>query len=159
MTGPTWQGSVPAGTGAPYGSGQPPPPGYGMAPEQATPGPPSGSGEKPAAELLGKGLFGSLFDRSFDNLVTIKLLRLLYTLAMVCVTGFNLVLFMFGWSMAAGTFWPFLGWTMVVGVPVLWLAELVLVRVVVEYLIVQHKISTDLAIIREVIKDIRAAKS
>jgi hypothetical protein len=60
--------------------------------------------------------------------------------------------------LAAGSFWPFLGWVILMGVPVLWLAELVMVRVVVEYLIVQHRIATDLTIVREVVKEMRAAK-
>jgi hypothetical protein len=132
-----------------------PPAEFLVASDQAASG---SAGKNPPAEPLGKGLFGSLFDRSFDNLVTTKLLRMLYTLAIVCVTGFNLVFFLFGWSLAAGSFWPFLGWVILMGVPVLWLAELVMVRVVVEYLIVQHKIATDLTIVREVVKEMRAAK-
>lgn len=130
-------------------------PGYGVPPEQA---PPYAGAVKPPAEPLGKGLFGSLFDRSFDNPVTTKLLRMLYTLAVLCVTGVNVVFFLFGWSLAAGSFWPFLGWVIVIGVPVMWLAEVVMVRVVVEYLIVQHKIATDLTIVREVVKEMRAAQ-
>lgn len=154
MTDPTWREHGPQ---EPYGPPPLPPPWYELAPPAAPPGPTQGPADKPPGP--GKGLFGSLFDLSFDNLVTTKLLRMMYTLAILCVTGFNLVLFLFGWSLAAGRFWPFLGWTMVVGVPVLWLAELIMVRVVVEYLIVQHKIASDLTIVREVIKDIRAAKS
>jgi hypothetical protein len=34
-----------------------------------------------------------------------------------------------------------------------------MVRVVTEYLIVQHKIASDLSIVREAVKDIRAARS
>lgn len=138
----------------PYDS-PPSPPGCGAAAEQA---PAGAQPSKPPGEPLGKGLFGSLFDRSFDNLVTTKLLRMLYTLAVLCVTGVNVVFFLFGWSLTAGSFWPFLGWVIVMGVPVMWLAEVVMVRVVVEYLIVQHKIATDLTIVREVVKEMRAAQ-
>jgi hypothetical protein len=148
----------------PQGAGELPPPWYEL-PAHAVPpaGPGSAEGDLPGSPASGapggKGLFGSLFDRSFDNLATVKLLRMLYTLAMLCVTGFNLILFLFGWSLAAGSFWPFLGWTMIIGVPVMWLAELIMVRVVTEYLIVQHKIASDLSIVREAVKDIRAARS
>ncbi|MEV5710267.1 DUF4282 domain-containing protein [Actinoallomurus sp. NPDC052274] len=146
-------GNDPASAPSAYGPLYPPAESL-VAPDQAGP---ATTGEKPPTGPIGKGLFGSLFDRSFDSLVTTKLLRMLYTLAIVCVTGFNLVFFLFGWSLAAGSFWPFLGWVIVMGVPVMWLAELVMARVVVEYLIVQHKISTDLTIVREVVKEMRAA--
>ena len=156
MTDPTWRQDPPQ---EPYGPTQLPPPWYELTPDPAAapPGEPAETSRK--RDLPDKGLFGSLFDTGFDSLVTIKLLRMLYTLAILCVTGFNLILFMFGWSLAAGSFWPFLGWTMVVGVPVLWLAQMITVRVVVEYLIVQHKIATDLTVVREVVKDIRAGRS
>jgi hypothetical protein len=109
-----------------YGSGGLPPPWYELVDQATPPSEPHPPGDvRPA----GKGLFGSLLDRNFDDLATVKLLRMLYTLAILCVTGFNLVLFLFGWSLAAGTFWPFLGWTFVIGVPVMWLAELMMVRV------------------------------
>lgn len=160
MSDPMWQGSGPQEPGAPYGSGPLPPPWYELTPDAATTGATLGAGGTATnVEPAGKGLFGSLLDRNFENLVTVKLLRMLYTLAILCVTGFNFVLFLFGWSLAAGSFWPFLGWVIVMGVPVLWLAELLMARVVVEYLIVQHKISTDLAFVREAVKDIRASKS
>src|SRR5262245_39571305 len=116
MTEPTWEDPP----GPSYGQQPgPPPPGYGaggLTPpwyELVGHEPPPSA---PPAEPTGKGLFGSLLDRNFDTLATVKLLRMLYTLAMLCVTGFNLVLFLFGWSLAAGTFWPFLGWMFVIGV-------------------------------------------
>jgi Domain of unknown function (DUF4282) len=142
MTDPRWQASAPGGPGGPYGGGpgQPPPP-YGTAgaiPEQLQPAP-----EQPL------GLFGTLFDFTFDRLVTVRLARLLYTLAVLCISGTALVFFLFGWSLAAGSFWPFLGWAMVIGVPVIWLGELTMARVVVEYLVVQAKTSQDVAVLRD----------
>jgi uncharacterized protein DUF4282 len=96
------------------------------------------------------GLFGTLLDRSFDTLITPRLLRMLYTLALACLTGVNLVFFWFGWGLtSAGAFWSTWGWMFVIGTPPLWLAEVVMVRVVVEYLITQYKISADLTIIRD----------
>ncbi|MCO6011728.1 DUF4282 domain-containing protein [Actinoallomurus purpureus] len=95
------------------------------------------------------GLFGTLLDLSFDALITPRLLRMLYTLAMTCISGIAAVVFWFGWSITGAGWWSELGWVLVVGTPPLWLAALVLVRVVAEYLIVQHKISTDLTIIRK----------
>src|SRR4051812_5151451 len=101
MSGPAWQqGSAASGSAALYGPEPPPPP--------ASAGSPPDSGGD-----LGKGLFGVLLDRSFDELVTVRLLRILYTVALVCITGCNGVLFLFGWSLAAGRFWPALGWVMV----------------------------------------------
>jgi hypothetical protein len=41
------------------------------------------------------------------------------------------------------------------GTPVAWLAELVAVRVVVEFVIVQFKISEDLRTVRDAVKDLR----
>jgi uncharacterized membrane protein len=68
----------------------------------------------------------------------------------------NLFVFLIGWSLAAGTFWPFLGWVLMTGTPVAWLFELVTVRVVIEFVIVQFKISEDLRILRDAVKDLRA---
>lgn len=103
------------------------------------------------------GLLGALLDRSLDTVVTLTVLRLLYTLALVCITGVNAVLFLIGWSLAAGHFWATLGWLIVAGTPLLWVAEMVLVRVLVEYLAVQHKISADLTAIRKALTE-RATK-
>lgn len=98
------------------------------------------------------GLFGTLLDRSFDTLITPRLLRMLYTLALACLTGVSLVFFWFGWSLTgAGPFWSGLGWMIVVGAPPLWLTEVVAVRVAVEYLITQYKISADLTVIRDIL--------
>jgi Domain of unknown function (DUF4282) len=103
------------------------------------------------------GLFGTLLDRSFDALITPRLLRMLYTLALACLTGVNLVMFVFGWSLTgAGPFWSGLGWMIVVGTPPLWLTELVMARVVVEYLITQYKISADVTAIRKALADERS---
>ncbi|MGH3378803.1 MAG: DUF4282 domain-containing protein [Actinoallomurus sp.] len=99
------------------------------------------------------GLLGALLDRRLDAVVTLAVLRLLYTLALVCVTGANLVLFLIGWSLATGHFWATLGWLILAGTPLLWVAEMVMVRVVIEYLAVQHKISADLTAIRKAVTE------
>jgi hypothetical protein len=99
------------------------------------------------------GVLGTLLDRSFEVSATLTVVRLLYTLALACVTAVNVLLFALGWNRTTGGFWPALGWVIVAGVPPLWLAELIVVRVVVEYLIVQHKISADLTVIRHALTE------
>ena len=98
------------------------------------------------------GLLTAVLDRSFTAMITIKVVRLLYTLALAGITGINLVLFWAGWGLSgAGPFWSGLGWLIVISAAPLWLAEVVVVRLAVEYLIVQHKISADLAVIRQAV--------
>jgi hypothetical protein len=100
------------------------------------------------------GLFGTLLDRSFDTLITPALMRMLYTLALVCITGAAAVAFWIGWGLTgAGAFWSSLGWLVVVGTPPAWLAALVMARLVVEYLAVQHKMSADLTVIRKALTE------
>jgi hypothetical protein len=156
MTGPAWQEKPPArGNGGPYATGQAAPPSYGSGPP---PGQSSGLGpdapERKTAPVE-PGLFGTLFDFTFDKFVTVRLVKLLYTLAVICISGVGLVLFLMGWSLAAGSFWPLMGWAMVIGVPIMWLGAVVLVRVVVEYLVVDTKTSQDVAIIRDAVKELR----
>jgi hypothetical protein len=165
MTDSRWQGPAHDGPGSPYGAGpgQPPLP-YGPlagpVPEQLQPGSSTGpEGASSTAPGQPPGLFGTLFDFTFDRLVTVRLARLLYMLAVLCISGASFVFFMMGWSLAAGSFWPFLGWCMVIGVPVLWLGTVTMARVVVEYLVVQAKTSQDVAVLRDDVKEIKARRS
>ncbi|GLY80530.1 DUF4282 domain-containing protein [Actinoallomurus iriomotensis] len=148
MTGPSYHGPD-----APYGPGQPAPPPY---PSPTVPFPCPDTAEQRPAPPVEPGLFATLLDFSFDRLVTVRLARLLYMLAVLCISGTAFVFIMFGWSLAAGSFWPFLGWCMVIGVPVLWLGSVALARVVVEYLVVQAKTSQDVAVLRDDVKEIKA---
>lgn len=100
------------------------------------------------------GLLSAVLDRSFNTMITIRVLRLLYTLALAGITGINLVVFWIGWGLTgAGPFWSSLGWLTVAGAAPLWLAEVVAVRLAVEYLIVQHKISADVSAVRQALTE------
>ncbi|GAA4520595.1 hypothetical protein GCM10023191_097720 [Actinoallomurus oryzae] len=118
-----WQ-APPPGHGAP-----PPPPGYA----------PRGRGNK--------GFFGTLFDVNFDHMLTVRLARTIYTLMTVLITMFALVVLWYGLSFF--TWNPTLAVMTIVAAPLIWLFDLVVIRVFMEFVINQFKITEHLKAMRE----------
>ncbi|WP_018655772.1 DUF4282 domain-containing protein [Actinomadura flavalba] len=86
-----------------------------------------------------KGLVGALLDANFDHLVTPKLIKVWYVLALVLITVQCLVVFGFGvWIATWDDFWAW-GVILVLTSPVVWLFELIMVRILMEAVIVRFK--------------------
>jgi uncharacterized protein DUF4282 len=137
MTNP--QGSAGPGRhphhGAPGGPPQGPPPQWRSAPPTAQPAPPP----SPEQSQPSKGVLSSLFDTSFDHLVTPRLIRLWYVLGMLLVSLQCLVFLGLGlWIASWDDFWAW-GLIMVVASPLVWLFEVLLVRIVMEAVVVRFK--------------------
>jgi hypothetical protein len=131
----------PYGPGQPGGWQQPGPQPY---PPQTHPGyqPPSG----PRYDN-DKGFFGSLFDFSFDNFITPKLVKFLYVLSLILVSILAIV-FVIGGLVGLGN-GSATGLLAIVLAPLVWLIYLVAARLWLELFIVIFKISDDLKDIRD----------
>lgn len=163
---PGWQGA-----GAP---GQPPPPGGGQGaqprwphdPRPDIPGPqgPSGlsrphgpaeqqaapwpSGE-PAPPGAGKGFFGALLDLNFNYLVTPKIIKLFYALALLVVTLSALTVLAVGlWVFQLRNGW-LVGLLVMGSAPFIWILGALLVRIFMEAVVVRFKSTEYLRIIKD----------
>jgi hypothetical protein len=110
----------------------------------------SAEGYGPQARYVGgseKGFLGSLLDTNFDFVITPKLIRLFYRLALAVITIFALGMLMLAWSFA--------DWNMALGIvtllatPILWIFNVVIVRMFLEFLINQFKITEHLRTIKD----------
>jgi hypothetical protein len=137
----------------PYHGGPPLPPpnhpptgpwegqGYGPPPH---PGPPGDYAlRKP------KGFFGALFDINFDEMVSTRLIKAFYVLAILLITLTSVFIFLVGlWALQFG--WgKYFGVFLIPAAPLLGLLELVMVRMVLEFVINQFKITEHLKAVRE----------
>lgn len=138
-----YQGYQPPGYGAQQGQGQ----AAGAAPPQwqavagAAPGTPR------ARQHSGdKGFIGSLFDFSFSSMVTPKIIKVLYVLAVLWTSLFALIYVIVGFS-----FGGFLGGVAVIVLvaPIMLLLGIGISRVVLEAFMVAFKIHDELKAIRE----------
>ncbi|GLZ09976.1 hypothetical protein Acsp04_02110 [Actinomadura sp. NBRC 104425] len=140
----------PAPPGAPYMQQPQPQPAYGAAPGapgagQAAFGRPGGTGGVPE----NKGLFGALFDANFDHLVTPKLIKLCYVLALLLVTLSALMVLVIGvWVFQLRNGW-LLGLLIMLCAPVIWIFEAVLVRIFMEAVVVRFKGVEHLRVIKD----------
>jgi hypothetical protein len=132
--GPPGPGATPPPAGGPPGPGATPPPGWGPPPP-----PDYGVPGYAAAARGGPGFFASLFDLSFTSFVTVKLVKVLYVLAMV-VIGLISVLQLIGALIAGDA--AFLVASLVV-VPLVALLALVYTRVLLELVMVLFRIGED----------------
>jgi hypothetical protein len=124
--------------GPPQTPGQPP---QGWVPEPRQ-GPGSG-----AASPQYKGFFGSLLDLNFDHLITTKMIKLVYSLAL---TGITLLALLMAWYGLAFLKWnPTLGVLTLMATPFVWLFQIVATRMTLEFLINQFKISEYLRVIKD----------
>ncbi|HEX6467914.1 MAG TPA: DUF4282 domain-containing protein [Streptosporangiaceae bacterium] len=114
--------------GRPGGTRQPPPgPGVTGWPDDDSPPPPT------------RGFFGALFNISFDHLITPKLIKFFYVLALILISLGALTMVSFGRWVAHLHNGGFLGALIMLGSPVAWLLQIVLVRLVMEAFIVHFK--------------------
>lgn len=138
---PPYQGDPRAYQGAPPpqqpgGPWQGPPPGYGPRPPVPE-----------AGYKRGKGLMGNLFDFTFDHMVTPQLIKGAYFFAVLFTSMTALVWLIIG-------FWLFqYGWLLTVFIvlftPPLWVLSLLGIRMFLEFLINQFKITEHLKAMRE----------
>jgi hypothetical protein len=99
-----------------------------------------------------KGFFGALLDTKFDAMVTPMLIRGFYLLALAIITMFSLAVFLLIWGLAGddtygdAPAWPFI--VAVIFTPVFWLFQVLIVRMALEFVINQFKITEELQKIR-----------
>ncbi|MEW2352510.1 DUF4282 domain-containing protein [Spirillospora sp. NPDC029432] len=124
--------------GPPYG---PPPQPYGGAPAPRQ--------EWVPPERTDKGLLGALLDANFDHLVTPKLIKLWYVVALLLVTLQCVAFLAFGGWIATWDDWWGFGVIMVISAPLLWLFEMLLVRILMEAVVVRFKTAEHLRVIKD----------
>jgi hypothetical protein len=97
----------------------------------------------------GKGLLGALFDINFDEMVSTRLIKAFYVLAILLISLTSLFILLVGlWALQFG--WGrYFGVFLVPAAPLLWLFELVVVRMILEFMINQFKITEHLKAMRE----------
>ena len=127
--------AVPGPHGGQYGPpAQPQHPSYG-GPGQAG----YGQQQEWRPRLEDKGFLGALLDTNFDHLVTPKLIRLCYVLALLLVTLSALIVLVVGvWVFQLRNGW-LLGLLIMLSAPVVWIFEAVLVRIFMEAVVVRFK--------------------
>jgi Domain of unknown function (DUF4282) len=136
---PPYQGDRPSHQG--------PPPHQPGPPWQGPPGHGSPSQHPGYAPRKGKGFFGALFDTNFDHMITVRLARTIYTIMTIMITLFALVVLWYGVSFFAWN--ATLAFMTIIAAPLIWLFDLVLVRVFMEFVINQFKITEHLKAMRE----------
>ncbi|MGI5204053.1 DUF4282 domain-containing protein [Spirillospora sp. CA-108201] len=159
--GPPPRPQAPGGPGGPYG---PPPggpagpfpghgPGHGPVPGPRPPGPASGyqdphQGWAPApGGPAGKNVLQALFDLNFDNMITTRVVKILYVLALIPISLFSLLMAVYGlaWMDDSTAF----GLLLLVGSPFVWFFQVFATRIVLEFVINQFKISEYLRAIKD----------
>ncbi|MFC5754521.1 DUF4282 domain-containing protein [Actinomadura rugatobispora] len=166
MTYPSEPGGQPPHAQAPGPYGPPPPqhPGRVPDPRPAQPGqapmgqgpmgtpPPPGQREHQEwtpPQRTEKGLFGALLDANFNHLVTPKLIRLCYIMALLLITLQCLIFLGLGLWIATWDDWWAWGIIMAVATPIVWLFELLMVRILMEAVVVRFKGVEHLRVIKD----------
>ncbi|MEU8343078.1 DUF4282 domain-containing protein [Spirillospora sp. NPDC048832] len=141
---------APGPPGGPYGPSpgpqQPPVPG----PRQPAPGGP-GAAQQPwtPPDSGEKGLLGALLDTDFNALVTPKLAKTVYVLSLLLISLECLGVLLFGlWVLISTQFWLG-GLILIVATPVLWLVQMLLVRIFMEAVVVRFKQAEYLRVIKD----------
>ncbi|MCO6006611.1 DUF4282 domain-containing protein [Actinoallomurus purpureus] len=150
------------GDPGPYQGGQPPYSGYPPPPNQPPPpaspwqGPPPGYGPPPHAPQgspgypprpAGKGFFGAIFDMNFDHMITVKLARVIYVVFLLLISFFSLIILWYGYSIFQWN--ALLGLMVSFAAPLTWIFYVLVLRVSMEFVINQFKITEHLKAIRE----------
>jgi hypothetical protein len=142
--------------------GQPPRSGgpYRTPPQQWGPagppgGPPLGPPPQPdlaprdAAPPPAKGFFGSLFDWNFNYLVTPKLIKIYFILSVVLITLQCVLILAFGLWVLSWDDWTVVGLFLVLATPFVWVLEIMLVRMILEWFIFGFKGTEYLRILKD----------
>ncbi|MCP9950206.1 MULTISPECIES: DUF4282 domain-containing protein [Actinomadura] len=92
-------------------------------------------------------MLGALFDLSFDHMVTVKVVKIIYLLSLVPYTMLALLLAGYGldWLDQGSAF----GYLLILTAPFLWFFLLLATRIVLEFVINQFKISEYLRAIKD----------
>lgn len=93
-------------------------------------------------------MVGALFDLNFDSMVTAKIIKIIYVLAMVPISLVSLTLAWYGLAYIEQEY-AVLGLVALVSAPLLWLLQVLMTRVVLEFMINQFKISEYLRAIKD----------
>ncbi|MEV4255850.1 DUF4282 domain-containing protein [Spirillospora sp. NPDC049652] len=144
------QPQPPGASGHPYGPPPPPPsvprqPPPPFQPQSPTPAPDQNSPRMTGPQQTWtppprqKGLIAGLLDANFDTLVTPKLIKFWYVLAIVLISLQCLAFLLLGLKIA--TWDDFWGWGVIMAVasPLVWLFELLMVRILMEAVMVRFK--------------------
>ncbi|MEU8801489.1 DUF4282 domain-containing protein [Spirillospora sp. NPDC048819] len=93
-------------------------------------------------------MIGSLFDMNFDHMITARLVKIIYVIALVLISMVALVVAGYGlaWLAQGATFLALL---LLVAAPLLWVFQLLTVRILMEFVINQFKISEYLRAIKD----------
>lgn len=94
-----------------------------------------------------KGFFGTLFDINFDDMVTTRLIKMAYALAILVYSLIALLMLLFAWSFFAWN--KPLGFITLIATPIVWTAGLLTTRLVLEFVINQFKITEHLKALRD----------
>ncbi|GAA4224611.1 hypothetical protein GCM10022254_04470 [Actinomadura meridiana] len=118
------------------------------------PGPPPGGPQEqqqgwapPPRVPARKGVVGTLLDLSFDYMITAKLVKAVYALALVSITLMDLILAWYGLALLVDG--SGLGLALLVATPFIWIFQLLVTRLILEFVINQFKISEYLRIIKD----------
>ena len=168
MTNPSDPGHPPrppehgGGPGGPYGPPPPPPPPppqqTGPIPGPRTPGPSQGTPDEhpehqgawtpPPRDTAGKGVLGMLFDMNFDHMITPRLIKITYPLALVPITLGVLMLAWYGLAYI-GRDHTVIGLAMLIAAPLLWIFQVLAMRIFMEFVINQFKVTEYLRAIKD----------
>ncbi|WP_067455709.1 DUF4282 domain-containing protein [Actinomadura macra] len=137
--------------GDPYVPQQQPAPG--PRPPSFHPGPGPGPQGQPRewvpVERTDKGLFGALLDANFNHLVTLKLAKVSYVLSLMLISLQCLLFLGLGaWIATWDDFWAW-GIFLLIATPLVWLSELLLVRLFMEAVVVRFKTAEHLRVIKD----------
>ncbi|WP_067803371.1 DUF4282 domain-containing protein [Actinomadura formosensis] len=147
----------PSDPGHPPRSQAPGPAGGPYGPPPNVPGPrppaPDGPGQAPQGwtppEQAEKGLLGSLLDTDFNALVTPKLVKTVYVLSLILISLECLVVLFFGlWVLVSTRFWLG-GFILIAATPLIWLVQMLLVRILMEAVVVRFKQAEYLRVIKD----------
>jgi hypothetical protein len=136
--------------GVPPGQRLGPPPHLSGPPQAPPQGPPEGwEQRKPGLAPPAKGFLGSLLDVNFDHMVTPKLIKLFYGVSLLLISLQCLTFFGIGlWIFSLQDWWAW-GLIMAVAAPLVWVFELLLVRIFMEAAITRFKSVEYLRIIKD----------
>jgi hypothetical protein len=94
-----------------------------------------------------KGVLGTLLDLNFDYMITAKLVKIVYALALVAFCLADLILAWWGLALLAdGSAY---GLALLVATPFVWLFQVLVTRLFLEFVINQFKISEYLRVIKD----------
>ncbi|WP_083734708.1 DUF4282 domain-containing protein [Actinomadura sp. CNU-125] len=92
-------------------------------------------------------MIGALLDTNFDFMITSVLIKKVYRLAIVLITLFAFLLVWTGVGFMTWNAW--LGIGTLIATPIIWLLQLVTVRIGLEFLINQFKITEYMRVIKD----------